>query len=520
MIAVCGLLSVLPPHHVKALVVLLVLGVGAWMAYRYPRFAVPWGYAAAVLAAGAVPWTGAARSPLLPYLLAPGLAFGLGYGVRQLALVTALLAGTLLAAFAFPAANTDGDYAIAGAQWVLLSLALGLVAAWASRLAARAHVVPDRFVQVRQVLQQLRKLTGQLPGGLDAQSAAEAVLERCAAVTVTSRSAVLVQPAGSSFVPLAVRGTTRVPWRAPLDEDGPLREAWETRRAVVDVRHSDQDGRRKGSVLLAVPMLSAGRPYGLVVLEAADLFPEDVVAELTELIEESSSQLEAALLFDEVRLLASIEERDRLAREMHDGIAQDLAFLGYRLDELRARATDPPVAELAGEIRGELTGLISELRLSIVALRTSSSPTRGLGAALSAHLQAISAAQDLSLSLSLHESSFRLPAHHEVALLAAAQCFTQAVRRAPDVTQLTVRLLVDPPSVTLEMSCDGGVSPIELGQTGDALHHIGVTVTQYEDLAGRPGLRLELGEADADKRVTGRRPRAHPTGAAASVRAD
>ena len=520
MIAVCGLLSVLPPHHTNALVVLLVLGIGAWAAYRYHQVATWWVYAAAMITSLAVPWTGGARSPLLPYLLAPGLTLGLGGGLRLLFVVLGLSTATLLAGFAFPNASTGGDYAIAGTQGLLLSLALGLVAAWASRLSAQAYVVPDRFAQVRRVLEQLRSLTTQFPGGLDAQTTAEAVLDRCAAVIATSRSAVLVQPAGSAFIPLAVRGATRVPWRAPLDEDGPLREAWETGRAVLDVRPPDQDGRRRGSVLLAVPMLFAGEPFGLVVLEAAEAFPEEAVEELGKVVEESSSQLEAALLFEEVRMLASIEERDRLAREMHDGIAQNLAFLGYRLDDLRGRASEPEVVQLAGEIRGELTTLISQLRLSIVALRTSSHPTRGLGAALSAHLQAISAAQDLALRLSLHESSFRLPVHHEVALLSAAQCFTQHIRGANDVTSLTVRLSVDPPSATLEMSCDGDIASVELGQTRDALHDIGATVMQFRDVAGGPGLCIRLGSADGDQRFAGRRPRTHPAGAASGVRAD
>jgi signal transduction histidine kinase len=44
--------------------------------------------------------------------------------------------------------------------------------------------------------------------------------------------------------------------------------------------------------------------------------------------------LETAALFDELRIAAATEERSRLAREMHDGIAQDLAFLGYQLDAL------------------------------------------------------------------------------------------------------------------------------------------------------------------------------------------
>lgn len=79
-IAGCGLLSLLPPRHPSALLVLLVLGLGAWVAYRWPATERGWPYLGAVLAAAAVPVTGGARSPLLPYLLAPGLSMGLRGG--------------------------------------------------------------------------------------------------------------------------------------------------------------------------------------------------------------------------------------------------------------------------------------------------------------------------------------------------------------------------------------------------------------------------------------------------------
>ena len=55
------------------------------------------------------------------------------------------------------------------------------------------------------------------------------------------------------------------------------------------------------------------------------------------LVAEIGPKLAAALLFDEVRQLATVDERLRLAREIHDGIAQELASVGYMLDDLAAR---------------------------------------------------------------------------------------------------------------------------------------------------------------------------------------
>ena len=51
-------------------------------------------------------------------------------------------------------------------------------------------------------------------------------------------------------------------------------------------------------------------------------------------------------LFEEVRSTVTVEERDRLAREMHDGVAQELAFVGYQLDDLRIRAALPTLSWL------------------------------------------------------------------------------------------------------------------------------------------------------------------------------
>jgi signal transduction histidine kinase len=154
---------------------------------------------------------------------------------------------------------------------------------------------------------------------------------------------------------------------------------------------------------------------------------------------------------------------------MHDGVAQDLAFLGYRLDSLRTRATqlDPELGASVAELRGEMTELISNLRLSITDLRTSVTSDRGLGAALTSYIRAAGSGRQLTVHLSLKESPFRLPADREVVLFRIAQLVTQDVRETGDADNLWVTLRVDPPSAHLRVEHDGsfdenrhGVAPL------------------------------------------------------------
>jgi signal transduction histidine kinase len=74
----------------------------------------------------------------------------------------------------------------------------------------------------------------------------------------------------------------------------------------------------------------------------------------------------------EARATAGAQERARLAREIHDGVAQDLAALGYRLDDL---ATTPNLASdqrsEIRQIRSALSETLHRLRRSIFDLRNS-----------------------------------------------------------------------------------------------------------------------------------------------------
>ncbi len=411
--------------------------------------------------------TGGVGSPLVAYLPGPAFAAGLAGGVRALTVVAGLDSALLLVGRA-RGGEALGDlahYASMAEQWVCLSLALGLLGVWSRSQPKSADAGPDRrYAEAHRLLDRLRAVTRQLPGSLDPKSSAEQVLDRCFAFApATTRAAVLIvddEPA--QLVPLAVRGARRVPWRSPLGDPGPLRTAHVEQRAVLDVRPPDPEGRRKGSALLAVPMTLGDRSIGLVVLESRDLGAfEGRLPELERVVAEETLHVDTGLLFDEVRTWASLQERERLAQDMHDGVAQDLAYVGFELDALRhhLQRQAPDLVDDVTRLRKQLTEMVSDLRLSITDLRSGLGQERGLGAALTSYARSVATARGIAVHLTLDESSFRLPGESEMQLFKVAQETIGAARRDRTVGNLWISLTVDPPSGLLRIEHDGSVDP-------------------------------------------------------------
>src|SRR3954471_15361472 len=83
----------------------------------------------AVLASIAVVGTGGSVSPLLPSLMAPACEAGTGAGVLGTAVVGTVTAVTLaLGRLGVDARDSTRDYSVAVVEWVLLTVAVGLLA--------------------------------------------------------------------------------------------------------------------------------------------------------------------------------------------------------------------------------------------------------------------------------------------------------------------------------------------------------------------------------------------------------
>jgi signal transduction histidine kinase len=180
-----------------------------------------------------------------------------------------------------------------------------------------------------------------------------------------------------------------------------------------------------------------------------------VVEELMHEVDAHSLRLDTALVFDEIRTLATADERQRLAREIHDGIAQEIASLGYVVDHMAATSSDPVVADGLRDLRGELSRVVADLRLSIFDLRSDVSPANGLGAALSDYVRQVGAKSDLTVHLTLDEAPTRLTPAVEAELLRIAQEAVTNARKHAAADNLWVDFWTDPPRARLVVRDDG-----------------------------------------------------------------
>lgn len=394
---------------------------------------------------------------LLPLLLVPAFRAGELHGMRIGVQTGAALALAPLTAWLM----TPGRAGISsGLQWTSLAIAIAVLGAWGSRLERDQESGAAAAREAGELLGRLQDLAKELPAGFDVPAVSEMLVDDVLRRAHAERAAVLVRIGPDEVSPVVVRGIDRVPWRDPVTAPGTAHRAWVGARTVQDVRQPDVNGRRRGSAMLVVPVADRDDELlGLLVLERLTprAFSPEEVASVERAVAVAAPRLHAALAFVELRSLSEVAERERLAREMHDGVAQDLVAVGFGLDmvQRQLRARDPELASQVQEVRGHLNHTIRDIRYSIATLRTSVRPERGLGAALSSAAQALGPATGASVSFSLKESPFRLPAHVESALLRLAQDFFADIRTAGTASTVHVALETLAPAARLELSHDG-----------------------------------------------------------------
>lgn len=172
------------------------------------------------------------------------------------------------------------------------------------------------------------------------------------------------------------KGSPRQPLRAGEGFVGAVAQAAEPRIAT-GLTSGDKAG--AGGVLeraesaVALPLLADEGLLGVVVLahHEAGHFSEAALPFLSLLAGQVSLAVRNARAYLHSEELAIAEERARIAREIHDGVAQSLAFSALKLDLVtRLLASDPAKAEAElAATKGILRELIKEVRRSIFALR-------------------------------------------------------------------------------------------------------------------------------------------------------
>ena len=159
----------------------------------------------------------------------------------------------------------------------------------------------------------------------------------------------------------------------------------------------------------------------------------------------------------QVEALAVVEERNRLARDLHDSVTQALYGLTLSAEaaarQLAAGEIDAAAAQLR-EVQETAQQALQEMRLLIYELRPPVLEEEGLAAALQERLQAVEGRVGVATSLAV-EGDGRLPPTVEAELDRITQEALNNALKHAQAHRIAVQLRQDERTVALEIVDDG-----------------------------------------------------------------
>jgi signal transduction histidine kinase len=211
--------------------------------------------------------------------------------------------------------------------------------------------------------------------------------------------------------------------------------------------------------LLFVPLKVRERTIGFLLLDNSepDRFTTRDGTLAWALANQAAVAIENARLYDHARDLAAFEERQRLARDLHDSVTQSLytaAMLGrvlprtWESDPTRGRQMLSQLGEVTEAALAEMQTLLLELRPAAIVQTELADLLQRLARGLRTHV-------DNPIQVEI-EGSGQLPGEAHIAFYRFAQAALGNVVRHASSSQARVRLVLADVAATLAISDDGG----------------------------------------------------------------
>jgi PAS domain S-box-containing protein len=284
------------------------------------------------------------------------------------------------------------------------------------------QLLEDRVVERTRELESLYQADETLYRSLRLDDVLQALVDVSADILRVDKSTVLAPgEAGDRLVVRASRGFlqgqphgTLTPLTLP-SEDGVIGDVMRTAEpfTVRDIRADRRlsprvvewlETERLGA-LLSVPIIAEDGVFAVFTIyyTAPHHFTDEERRILQALAHRAGLAIENARLYEAARGIAALEERQRLARELHDSVSQALYAIGLMSAAARQeRAADSARRDrLLGDVLGLAEGGLAEMRALIFELRPESLEEEGLVGALNKQAAAIQARHKLVVNTRL-----------------------------------------------------------------------------------------------------------------------
>lgn len=414
---------------------------------------------------GVIVATGCWDSPFVFTLFIPVIAAGFARGFWHAVRIGATGAFTVgLAAWAL--GLVSGIRPVSA--WIGELLLVAVVASYGRRLHMRAEEFRSlnlsqvwRLNEANGLLVNLNRLAHDLPASFDLTETVERAISEARDIAPSDVCAVLtLDPMSPLWNVASVEGTSLPD--SFTDEQLPhaLRSvARKTLPQLIDWLSPEYQGLSETSRSgIYVPLWAGPRQVGLLVLESNERakFGLRHATNLRGLSESIALTIDNARWFDRLRARGAAQERNRIARDLHDRIGQEIAYVAFELDRLHSRALteDASIAGDISQLRDDARDIVRELRETLYDLRTDVTEQQNIGDVIKLFLDRVSNRSGIHVVFT-DRAQRRLPLQQEREIWRIAQESIVNAERHADATAIHVQWNADESGAELIVIDDG-----------------------------------------------------------------
>lgn len=230
------------------------------------------------------------------------------------------------------------------------------------------------------------------------------------------------------------------------------------------------------SAIATVPLLLDNYPIG--VLWSARLTPTSFTATdligLERLADQVVIAIQHGLMATQIQSLAVVDERSRIAREMHDGLAQILGYMNVQVQTVEALVLQGKQDRVLDELqtmREAVRAAHADVRENILSLRTTLATDAGVTSAISKYLEGFSSQTGINVHFAndaANDETLGLSPMAEVQLVCILHEALANVRKHAHAQNVVVSLCREGQLACLEIHDDGVgfASPVSKNRFG------------------------------------------------------
>jgi len=254
-------------------------------------------------------------------------------------------------------------------------------------------------------------------------------------------------------VPLEVDEESIVGWVAQTGEPILANDVSE------DPRYRTVEALRDTKSELAVPVKMGNNVIGVLDIESTDVdaFGEADLYTAQTLADQLAVAIDNARLYDETRQMAVMEERNRMAREIHDTLAQGFSGIILQLEAAeQALGSDLPALQRhLNQARNLARKSLAEARRSVWNLRPQALEQRPLADAIKEEVDRFSQSTGVNVKFNILGDRRDLPPELEAGILRIFQESMANVRKHAKATEVEVNLTFNEAAAELAVRDNG-----------------------------------------------------------------